>query len=376
MKYSILTLVLPITLSFSATKGIAEDQIQEPQQILMVLSSYGEKDADGKLTKPGYEFDEMSKSYLVFDAAGAEVTFASPKGGKPIADKFDKRKPYNQKFLADTTAVKLLSASVKLSDVNAQAFDAVYVVGGKGPMFDLATNKDVKTIIKQVYENKGVVGAVCHGPAALLDVKLSNGNYLIADKRISAFTNQEEKAFTKKWQLPFMLADELAAQGASYQQDGLMLNQVSVDKRLVTGQNPFSTADAAKALVAELGLPVPKHIDFKDDRTIKLAEAFFADRALATLAYKNNTDQYDTMLLAMMGLYQAKHATRQIELDVGLALMELTQAKVNHPMLDTAIAKAYLDKSDTHTAMKRLQTSKNKFPDNEQIANLLLELSQ
>ncbi|WP_258872598.1 type 1 glutamine amidotransferase domain-containing protein [Thalassotalea euphylliae] len=365
-----------MTLSFSATSALAAKPVQEPQQILMVLSSYGEKGADGKLIKPGYEFDEMSKSYLVFDAAGAEVTFASPKGGKPIADKFDKNKPYNQKFLEDTTAVKLLSASVKLSDINSQAFDAVYVVGGKGPMFDLATNKDVKTIIKQVYENKGVVGAVCHGPAALLDVKLSNGNYLIADKRISAFTNQEEKAFTKKWQLPFMLADKLTAQGASYQQDGLMLNQVSVDKRLVTGQNPFSTADAAKALVAELGLPVPAHIDFKDDRTIKLAEAFFADRASAALAYKNNTEQYDTMLLAMIGLYQAKHATRQIELDVGLALMELTQAKVNHPMLETAIAQAYLDKSDTHTAMKRLQTSKNKFPDNAQIANLLLELSQ
>ncbi|WP_448552341.1 type 1 glutamine amidotransferase domain-containing protein [Thalassotalea montiporae] len=375
MKQFIIKVLVPITLIFTSINA-QSSQTELTPAVLMVLSSYGEKGDDGQLVKPGYEFDEMSKSYLVFKAAGVAVTFASPNGGEPIADKFDKNKAYNQAFLNDKQAVDLLGSTLKLSQVEPAKFDAVYVVGGKGPMFDLATNSTVKDIIRQVYENKGIVGAVCHGPAALLNVKLSNGDLLIANKRVSAFTNEEENAFTKKWQLPFMLADKLAENGANYQQDGLMLNQVSVDGRLITGQNPFSTTDAAKAVVAKLGLPVPQHIDFKDDRTIKLAEAFFNNREAAEQEFIANGERYDAMLLAMLGLYQAKHATRQIELDIGLMLMELVQAKVNHPMLDTAIAKAYLDKSDTQTAVKLLKTSKAKFPDNEQIASLLLTLSE
>ena len=350
--------------------------IDDQPNILMVLSSYGEKNADGELVKPGYEFDEMSKSYLVFKAAGANVTFASPSGGKLIADKYDANKAYNQAFLADDKAVQLLSTSIKLNHVNTKNYDAVYVVGGKGPMFDLATNDDVKQVIKAVYQDNGVVGAVCHGPAALLDIKLNNGTYLVAGKRISGFTNQEETAFTKKWQLPFYLEDKLIEQGANYRKDGLMLNQVSIDGRIITGQNPFSTADAAKAMVAELGLATDKLPEFKDDRTIKLAEQFFADRTSALQEFKQNQAQYDTMLLGMLGLYQSKFATSQAELDVAILLMETTQQAINHPMLDTAIAKAYLNKNELAKATKVLKTSQQKHPDNETIIAMLKGLAE
>ena len=147
----------------------------EQKHILMVLSSYGEKNNEGELVNPGYEFDEMSKSYLVFKSAGADVTFASPKGGELLADKFNKSKAYNAQFLADKEATTKLANTHKLSELDSQDFDAIYIVGGKGPMFDLVNDKSLKRHIKSIYLDDGVIGAVCHGPAALLDIKLNDG---------------------------------------------------------------------------------------------------------------------------------------------------------------------------------------------------------
>ena len=373
MRPKLLPICTAILLSSLSVNAIAESA---KKNILMVLSSYGEKNEQGELIKPGYEFDEMSKSYLVFKAAGTKVTFASPKGGALITDNFDENKPYNKEFLADEEAAKQLANTNVLSEVDTQDYDAVYVVGGKGPMYDLATNQDVKRVIKQVYQQNGIVAAVCHGPAALLDVKLDDGSYLVNNKRISAFTNVEETAFTKKWQLPFSLEDNLKAQGANLIKDGLMLNQVSIDGQIVTGQNPFSTADSAIAVVQKLGLSTTGLPTFKDDNTIKLVEKFYQDRVLATKEYQANKQGYSPMLLAMSGLYQSKYATTEIERNVALALMELTQSDVNHPMLDAAIAQTHIDKSDLNKALTVLRQSQARFPDNEKIQSLLAEISK
>ncbi|WP_371186009.1 type 1 glutamine amidotransferase domain-containing protein [Thalassotalea maritima] len=362
--------LLPVCFSvlttFASLAAIADDK-----NVLMVLSSYGEKDEQGELIKPGYEFDEMSKSYLVFKAAGINVTFTSPNGGALITDNFDKEKPYNKTFLEDKAAVKKLDNSIELSKIKPANYDAVYVVGGKGPMYDLAVNQEVKSIIKEIYQQQGVVAAVCHGPAALLDIKLNDGSYLVADKRISAFTNLEEGAFTKKWQLPFSLEDDLIAQGAKVIKDGLMLNQVSVDGRLITGQNPFSTADSAIAVVEKLGLPTQGLPTFKDDNTIKLVERFYLDRVGAKQEFITNKQNYNPMLLAMFGFYQSQYASTEMQRNVALMLMELTQPEINHPMLALAIAQTYLDKSDLSTATQLLKQARKNFPDNEQVSELL-----
>ncbi|WP_285763946.1 type 1 glutamine amidotransferase domain-containing protein [Biformimicrobium ophioploci] len=344
-------------------------------KVLMVLSSYGEQDAEGKLVKPGYEFDEMSKSYLVFAASGAQVTFASPNGGKLVTDKYDASKPYNEKFLANQDAVAALESTRKLSDIRSADYDAVYVVGGKGPMFDLAKDQNVKRIIQEVYEDDGIVGAVCHGPAALLDVKLGDGSHLVDGKRISAFTNEEESVFTKAWTMPFQLEDKLVEQGAVFRQDGLMLNQVSIDGRVITGQNPFSTADTARAVVKALGLENDGSLEFRDDRTIMLVERFFADRVAAMQDFTAHMDRYDPMLLAMFGVYQARYANTQAELDVALTLMQATQETIKHPMLDVAIAKGFLAKNDSRQARVVLTASNQKFPENEEISGLLESLT-
>lgn len=359
--------VIASLLGLSSLSLMADEQ----KHILMVLSSYGEKDGAGELVKPGYEFDEMSKSYLVFKAAGANVTFASPKGGKVLADNYNKEKSYNATFLKDSIALEKLESTIKLETLNHNDFDAVYVVGGKGPMFDLASDNSVKKIIKQVYENNGVIGAVCHGPAALLDIKLSNGEYLLAGKRVSAFSNLEESAFTKKWKMPFSLANKLSEQGALYQQDSLMFNQVSFDGNLLTGQNPFSTTDTAIAVVEKLGLTLDKPIEFKDDRTIKLAEQFLVNKTQALATYNANKDDFDIMLLAMLGVYLGKHAQNQMERDTALSLMEVTKEAINHPMLELAMANTLLAENQFTAAQKHLAAAKVKFPDNTDIASLL-----
>ena len=213
----------------------------EAPNVVMVLSSHGQQGDNGELIQPGYEFDELSKAYRVFKANGVNVIFASPKGGKPLADEFDKEKPYNQAFLEDTHAVTALSATYKISSIDDEDVDAIFVVGGKGPMFDLYQHAPLKKLIADVYENNAVVSAVCHGPAALVDVKLSNGQYLVADKRVNGFTNQEEQAFGKKWRphFDFLLEDKLTERGAQFTQSGVMLSHVEKDGKVITGQNPF-----------------------------------------------------------------------------------------------------------------------------------------
>ena len=376
MKSSMIKTISLVAAATFAIPGISVAANTDSARVLMVLSSHGERNAEGKLVKPGFEFDEMSKSYLVFTASGAQVTFASPSGGKLTADDYDPSKPYNEKFLANEYAVNSLEATKNLSAIRSQDFDAVYVVGGKGPMFDLATNLDVKRIIREVYEEDGVIGAVCHGPAALLDVKLADGSQLIDGRRVSAFTNEEESVFTKAWTMPFMLEDKLVEQGAVFRQDGLMLNQVSIDGRVITGQNPFSTADTARAVVSALGLKNDHTLEFKDDRTILLIEKFFSDRDSAVQEFDSHMDQYDPMLLAMFGVYQARHANTEAELDVALTLMQHTRGVINHPMLDIAIAKALLDKNAPKQARAVLTASKQKFPENAEITGLLKEFSE
>lgn len=341
----------------------------EKQKVLMILSSYGEKDANNELIKPGFEMDELAKAYLVFEQHGLDVTLASPKGGQPVADNFNTDKAYNKAFMQNEVAVKKLHNTLAIAEVKPEQYSSVFVVGGKGPMFDLPDNPAVQNVIKTIYENQGVVGAVCHGPAALVNVKLSNGEWLVANKRVSGFTLEEENAFSKKWakEFPFQLETQLKAQGAQFVQDGLMLNQVSIDGRVITGQNPFSTTDTAKAMVKKLGLALKDQPKFQDDETILLVERYFADSQAASTHYTTHSEQYDTMLLAMFGYYQSQHATTQAQRAVAIKIMEDTSNTVKHPMLTLELANAYERSGQSQTAKTLLENAVAQFPDNDSL---------
>ena len=115
-------------------------------------------------------------------------------------------------------------------------------------MWDLADNTELAAIAAQIYDNGGVVGAVCHGPAGLVNIRLGNGKYLVDGKNVSAFTNEEERAVGLYDTVPYLLADALRERGATHLPAPNFQKQVVVSERLVTGQNPASATGVAEAM--------------------------------------------------------------------------------------------------------------------------------
>ena len=216
-------------------------------RILIVVS--GEGRDQGK-TRPGYEFDELSQAWLIFQANGFAIDVASPQGGAVEADRYDPQQPFNAALLADTEATRMLAATRRTDQVKAEDYAAIYVVGGKGAMFDLPRDTALTTLLGDAYERGVVIGAVCHGPAALADVRLRDGTPLVQGKALTGFTNEEEAVFGKRWvkEFPWLLEDRMRARGAQWQEAPLMMAKVVVDGRLVTGQNPYSTPGVADAV--------------------------------------------------------------------------------------------------------------------------------
>jgi putative intracellular protease/amidase len=151
-------------------------------------------------------------------------------------------------------------------------------VGGKGAMFDLPGDADLQKIIATLYEDGRVVAAVFHGPAALVDVRLSNGEYLLSGKRVNGFTNVEEQLFGKRWmsEYPFLLEDKLVERGGKYESSAFMLSHVAQDGKLITGQNPVSTTDVATAVVRALGAKPRPQQRFTEDVTMALIAELLA----------------------------------------------------------------------------------------------------
>ena len=266
------TLFTLVFMTFLTSNSAAKSQ---PQKVLMVVSGYGQEQGQ---KAPGYEFDEFSKAYLVFKAHGLEIDIASPTGGPVVADKYDPEKPFNVQVIQDPVAMAKLNNTLATADLQADVYDGVFVVGGKGAMFDLPKDTALQTLIADVYQQEGTIAAVCHGPAALVDVKLSNGEYLLANKRVNGFTNEEEQLFGKKWaaKFEFLLEDKLKERGGKFQSSPIMLSHVAIDGRLITGQNPSSTVAVATEMVKSLGLSLVTMPAYRDDNTMALVAQILA----------------------------------------------------------------------------------------------------
>ncbi|MFC3193384.1 DJ-1/PfpI family protein [Marinicella sediminis] len=356
-----------------AEAGPLVDQTDQPQKILMVLSGYGVNQGQDQ---PGYEFDELSKAYLTFRDNGVLVDIASPQGGAVEADQYDPDKSYNQTFMADGQAMNKLADTLALSDVDSEKYAAVFVVGGKGAMFDLPYDQALQQIIASVYQAGGAVGAVCHGPAALVDVKLNNGSYLVTGKKINAFTNIEEQVFGKKWvkHFDFLLEDKFNERQAHFQSSPMMLSHVAVDQRLVTGQNPASTVDTAEALLVAMGVIPNGDNQYSDDLTLKLVARILQGDEQAIEEFQNNKSSYEPMLMGMYGYMYFEAADSSEAYQQALTLMQLTQGDVNHPKLNLQIAKAHL-KLDQNTQARALLTElSSSHPDLSEAKELLAQL--
>ena len=313
--------------------------LADSKKVLMVISSYGENQGEDK---PGYEFDELSKAYLTFRDNGVVVTLASPKGGKVEADKYNVEKAYNKAFMADAKAMSALENTLPMSAVDSKDYDGIFVVGGKGAMFDLPKDEALKGTIAEIYEAGGTVGAVCHGPAAFVDVQLSNGKYLVEGKRVNGFTNQEEKMFGKKWvpHFPFMLEDKLKERKGEFTSSPMLLSHVAIDGRLITGQNPNSTVDAAKAMLKTMGITPNEGNVYSDDETLKLVAEILNGNKEAIKTYEQNKAELEPELMGLYGYYLFMAAGGEKDIRDSITLMNLAQVDMQHPAIAEQIEKA------------------------------------
>lgn len=205
----------------------------------------------GTGTPTGYYMSEVSHPWHVFTEAGIEVDFASPKGGfAPMDPKsFDLTDKINKQFWHTLTAVESLLNTHSLAEIDPADYEVIFFSGGHGTMWDFPEVESVSSSVRQIYEQGGVVGAVCHGPAALVNVTLEDGTYPVDGKQVASFTNEEEEAVNLTEAMPFLLETKLRERGAEFKHAPAFKQNVAVDGRLVTGQNPASATVSAEAIV-------------------------------------------------------------------------------------------------------------------------------
>ncbi|MBT0667439.1 type 1 glutamine amidotransferase domain-containing protein [Novosphingobium profundi] len=221
-------------------------------KILMVLTSHDELGDTGK--KTGFWLEEFAAPYYTFLDAGAEITVASPAGGQPPLDPKsdlpDFQTPLTGRFKADPAAQAVLASTVKLDTVREADFDTVFYPGGHGPLWDLAQSATSIALIESFAKADKPVGLVCHAPGVLKNVKAANGDPFVKGRTVTGFTNGEEEAVELTEVVPFLIEDTFIAQGADYRKGPDWAPFVVHDGKLVTGQNPASSEDVAKTLIA------------------------------------------------------------------------------------------------------------------------------
>lgn len=215
--------------------------------ILMIVTSHGE--IGGKPTT-GVWFSEFSEPYAALLAFGARVTVASPRGGPAPVD--PRGYPRREEIAEVRDALAALNATERLDSVDVAAVDGVFVPGGHGPMFDLATDTTTKQLIQTVWEAGKPVAAVCHGPAALLNVALSDGSTLLRGRQVTGYARGEDATDALLAHLPFSLQERMSAEGAKFIEQPPRSVHVEVDGHLVTGQNPASATATAEAFLSVL----------------------------------------------------------------------------------------------------------------------------
>ncbi|MDQ6999210.1 MAG: type 1 glutamine amidotransferase domain-containing protein [Mariprofundus sp.] len=220
-------------------------------KILMLLTSHDKLGDTGQ--KTGFWLEEFAAPYYVFKDAGADITLASPNGGQPPldpkSDEPDFHTDATKRFMDDDAAQTALAHTVKLSDVSSDAFDALFYPGGHGPLWDLVEDRNSVALIESMYGAGKVVATVCHSSAALIHTKNPDGSPLIKGKSVTGFSNSEEEAVQLSTIVPFLLEDALKAKGANYSKVDDWHPYAITDGNLITGQNPASSEQVAKAVI-------------------------------------------------------------------------------------------------------------------------------
>ena len=216
------------------------------KKVLIIVSNANVIGSHNRRT--GNFLPEVAHPYMEFDRAKYQINFASLNGDTPYLDALNlAADPDNLAFLTGKGWADMQKAK-RLSDVDVSQYDAIFMPGGLAPMVDMPEHPLLKKVVKETYERKAVVGAVCHGPVSLLNVKLSDGTYLVAGKNISSFTDEEEEGYAKQ-DVPFMLESALTKQGAIFHKTRPWQPFSIADGNVVTGQNPASARGVAEKMI-------------------------------------------------------------------------------------------------------------------------------
>lgn len=213
----------------------------------------------------GFWASELVHAWYEFTEAGYEVELFSPQGGKVEVDAMsDPRDPSGYSahdilslgFLSSPKHAALLQSTRPLKEAKEAEYDALFIAGGQAPMFTFRENTELQQLVRAFYEAGKVTSAVCHGTAALLDVRLSNGSYLIAGKQMTGFANSEEDYadnIVGKKVMPYRIEDEARKRGANFCTAPLFRSFALRDGHLITGQQQNSARAAAELIIAALG---------------------------------------------------------------------------------------------------------------------------
>lgn len=223
-------------------------------KVLIVLTSHDQLGDTGR--KTGFWLEELAAPYYTFKDAGAEIVLASPKGGQPPLDpksnEPDFQTALTRRFEADAEANAQLARTVRLDSVSQADFDTVFYPGGHGPLWDLAEDRDSIALIESFIAADKPVALVCHAPGVLRHVKAATGRPLVEGLQVTGFTNTEEEGVGLTQVVPFLVEDELKANGGHYSKGPDWGSYVVRDGLLITGQNPASSTEAADVLIRQL----------------------------------------------------------------------------------------------------------------------------
>jgi putative intracellular protease/amidase len=235
-----------------------------PKRVLIVVANPAVSTTLG--WPVGFWAAELTHPYYELTERGVDVTIASPAGGKVEFDAYsDPRDPskwssedlISMGFINTPECMALLEDTPRLADLDLDAYDALMVAGGQSPMFTFRENEDVKRTIARFYEAEKPTAVYCHGTAALVDVTLADGSYLVAGKTVTGFANLEEDygdAFVGQKIMPWRVEDALRERGANYVHGGLFKAFAVRDGRLITGQQQYSGRKVAQMVIEAMGV--------------------------------------------------------------------------------------------------------------------------
>ncbi|AKS42701.1 DJ-1/PfpI family protein [Wenzhouxiangella marina] len=331
------------------------------ERVLLVVSSAGTAEDP----ESGYEFDELTQAWWTFVDNGYEVEIASPAGGEPQSEEQNPMWAHNTRFLEDAQAMAAIANTVPLAEVSAADYDAVFLIGGSGAAIDLPQDPHLQALVEAVYGSGGVIGAVCHGPAGLVNAELA-GRPFLEGRHLTAFTNAEEALFGDKEGKGWSLEDRIVEEGGRFDAGGIMHLHVVEDGRLVTGQNPFSTALTAEATIRAMGGEPRSRTPYRNETTMALAKLAVEEGLdVAAERLAASPEDSEPMFLALLGFYQSRAAGDEAALRDALILMQLSAPYFQHDNVTLAMASAHEQLGELDAARGVLTALLERSPESE-----------